>query len=263
MTASSGRRRFVAPLVVGAAVGLPLVIALAAASGAGPLPPLFPNVVHPLPLLAESPPPPPPREEVAPMPAQSIDGPQSAYASWASTVSGRTGIPARALESYAVAEARLAKERPGCGLGWVTLAGIGAIESDHGRHGERTLAGDATSSPPIVGPRLDGAPGVKAIRDTDDGRVDGDPVWDRAVGPLQFIPTTWADWVTDGDGNGDANPHDLDDAAVAAGRYLCASGGDLGTGSGWTAAVLSYNHTDAYVRAVHDRATAYATASRG
>ncbi|MBM7786454.1 hypothetical protein [Tenggerimyces flavus] len=49
---------------------------------------------------------------------------------------------AMALQSYAVAEARLAQSRPGCRLSWVTLAGIGAVESDHGQHGGRTLRAD-------------------------------------------------------------------------------------------------------------------------
>jgi len=52
---------------------------------------------------------------------------------------------------------------------------------------------------------------------------------------------------------------DLDDAAYSAARYLCASGADLGTGAGWTAAIRSYNHSDDYVRAVYDAATTYAT----
>ena len=86
----------------------------------------------------------------------------------------------------------------------------------------------------------------------------GDPEWDHAVGPMQFIPDTWSRWAADGDDDGLADPHDLDDAALAAARYLCAGGHDLTTGEGWTAAVLSYNHAGSYVDAVRDAATEYA-----
>jgi membrane-bound lytic murein transglycosylase B len=86
--------------------------------------------------------------------------------------------------------------------------------------------------------------------------------WQRATGPLQLLPSTWARWGSDGDGDGVADPQDLDDAAYAAARYLCASRGDLGTGRGWSTAVFSYNHSTAYVRSVHDAAQAYADRTR-
>ena len=60
-----------------------------------------------------------------------------------------------------------------------------------------------------------------------------------------------------GDGNG-TYPDDLDDAAWAAARNLCADGRDLDAGPGWSAAIFSYNHADPYVRAVYDAASAYA-----
>ena len=75
---------------------------------------------------------------------------------------------------------------------------------------------------------------------------------------MQFLPASWAQWASDGDGDGVRDRQDLDDAAYAAARYLCASGADLTTGPAWTSAVRSYNHSDAYVLAVHDVAEAYA-----
>jgi membrane-bound lytic murein transglycosylase B len=99
------------------------------------------------------------------------------------------------------------------------------------------------------------------IRDTDGGRLDGDPVHDRAVGPMQFIPTTWASSGADGDRDGRKNPFDLDDAAMAAAGYLCAGGRDLTTSQGWTQAVLSYNRTGEYVRSVYANADGYARTS--
>ena len=74
---------------------------------------------------------------------------------------------------------------------------------------------------------------------------------------MQFLPSTWSTWASDGDGDGRQDPQDLDDASLAAARYLCASGQDLATGAGWSAAVRSYNHSDAYVREVYGAASAY------
>ena len=189
--------------------------------------------------------------------------PQDAYAAWAAEIGARTGIPPRALAAYAAAERALSAERRDCGLTWVTLAGVARIESDHGRYGDRVLRADGRPDRAIVGVRLDGAGEVAAIADTDGGALDGDPVWDRAVGPLQFIPSTWDRYGADGDGDGVAEPQDLDDAAVAAGRYLCAAGGDLSTGAGWWRAVLAYNASTEYAENVLSAADTYATRSRG
>jgi hypothetical protein len=82
-------------------------------------------------------------------------------------------------------------------------------------------------------------------------------VYDRAVGPMQFIPSTWSIYGTDGDGDGVANPFDVNDAALTAARYLCAAGGDLRTHQGQVAAVLAYNHSDEYLAQVLALADAY------
>src|SRR5918996_1246230 len=92
-------------------------------------------------------------------------------------------IPDLVLQAYK----RAADEAPGrCGLRWEVLAGIGKIESNHARGGRLTSDGDTVT--PIVGPVLNGTGPIAAISDSDDGRWDGDAVWDRAVGPMQFIP---------------------------------------------------------------------------
>ena len=180
---------------------------------------------------------------------------------WVSSVSSATGIPRPAVRAYGDATLTLADEDPGCHLGWPTLAGIGWIESGHGTHGRATLGDDGVPSAPIVGPALDGSPGRAAIRSTAQSAAwHGDPVWDHAVGPMQFIPSTWARWAADGDGDGVANPQDIDDAALAAAHYLCAGARDLSTWDGWHAAVLSYNHAEPYVQSVYARAGAYAAA---
>lgn len=167
---------------------------------------------------------------------------------WAANVSAATGVPVRALTAYAAAELALAREQPGCGVGWNTLAAIGQIESGHGSHGGAVLQPNGDALPRILGPALDGA-GFAAIHDTDAGAWDSDAVWDRAVGPMQFIPDTWQRWGADGNGDGGTDPNNIDDAALAAGRYLCASGSLLSP-EGWRAAVFSYNHLDSYVDAV-------------
>ncbi len=79
---------------------------------------------------------------------------------------------------------------------------------------------------------------------------------------MQFIPSTWEQWGADGDGDGTADPNDIDDAAYAAARYLCADGNDLASSIGWSGSVFSYNHSSTYVAAVHAAATAYAERTR-
>lgn len=170
----------------------------------------------------------------------------------------RVGIPERALAAYASAALRLREEQPSCNLTWVTLAGVGYVESHHGTIGGRQLRADGQVSEPIVGVPLDGGPEVRAVRDTDGGRYDGDTTWDRAVGPMQFIPSTWARWGADGTGDGEADPQHIDDAALAAARYLCASGGDLTASSSWGQAMYSYNRSEAYIRHVLSVANTYA-----
>jgi membrane-bound lytic murein transglycosylase B len=74
---------------------------------------------------------------------------------------------------------------------------------------------------------------------------------------MQFIPSTWRTWQVDGDGDGVADPNDVDDAALAAARYLCQSG-DLMVGDTWSRAILSYNYSTDYVLNVYTAADTYA-----
>ena len=175
---------------------------------------------------------------------------------WVTTMATRAGIPTAAVRAYA--NAQLSEPR-GCKVGWTTLAGVGWVESQHGTIGGRTLGDDGHSSTPVLGPALNGKGDVAAIRSTPEtAQWHGDPTWDHAVGPLQFIPSTWDTWGSDGDGDGVADPNDLDDAAFTAARYLCADGHDLTTGAGWADAVFGYNHAQSYVDSVYAAATAYA-----
>ncbi|MFF4250771.1 lytic transglycosylase domain-containing protein [Streptomyces sp. NPDC001663] len=156
-------------------------------------------------------------------------------------------VPATVFAAYRHAEAELARTAPGCGLRWQLLAAIGQVES--GQAGGGRVTSDGTTVTPILGPRLDGG-AFAVVRDTDGGAYDGDAVYDRAVGPMQFIPSTWARWGADGNGDGRSDPDNVFDAALAAGRYLCAAGRDLSEAAGLDRAILGYNHSAAYLRTV-------------
>ena len=189
--------------------------------------------------------------------------PADALAAWAVPLAAKVSIPATALQAYGYAELVVAHSTPACKLSWTTLAGIGKIESDHGRGNGASLTIDGKSLPSIRGLPLDGTGGRDAIPDTDDGQLDGDPTWDRAVGPMQFIPASWKRYAVDADNDGVTDPNDIDDATLAAANYLCASGRDLSTPAGWNAAVLAYNAVRVYANDVFAAANNYGVRSRG
>ena len=165
---------------------------------------------------------------------------------------GGATIPALTLRAYREAAAWAAGYDAGCRLPWTVLAGIGRIESNHGLFGgpATRFSPSGTVSPRITGPPLDGN-GVASIPDSDGGRWDGDTTWDRAVGPMQFLPGTWRSLGRDGNGDGVADPGNLFDAAVSAAAYLCLSGGgDLTDPARLRRAVYAYNHSWPYVDAV-------------
>jgi hypothetical protein len=103
------------------------------------------------------------------------------------------------------------------GLPWGVLAGIGQVETNHGQNTAVSSAG--------------------------------------AMGPMQFIPSTWQIYGVDGNGDGQANILDQVDAVYSAARYLCASGG--GNPNTLYQAIFSYNHADWYVREVLGLAAQY------
>ena len=140
----------------------------------------------------------------------------------------------------------LASATAPCAIPWWVMAGIGAVESGHGTAQGSQVEANGTTSVRILGVPLDGRPGVAAIADTDGGLLDLDRQWDRAVGPMQFIPGTWARWGRDGNGDGAADPHNLYDAAAAAANYLCFGRASVTDDNDIRAALLSYNHSDPY-----------------
>ena len=171
------------------------------------------------------------------------DGTADSVVAGAST----SGIPSAALSAYQRGAQIIDAADPTCNVGWELLAAIGRVESDHGQYDGNTLGSDGVSTPGIYGPELNGENGTQAIMDTDGGVLDHDTVYDRAVGPMQFIPSTWSSVKVDADGDGQRNPQDIDDASLATGVYLCSGTDDLSNRAGQEAAVYRYNHSRAYV----------------
>ena len=192
-----------------------------------------------------------------------------------------TNVPLVALNAYVRASRTLAVENPGCGIHWSQLAGIGQIESIHGYFGEstldingnttvdilglaldgRVLSGGGTSEPlPDATNRTESTAGVSRlalIRDTDGGLLDGDPVFDRAVGPMQFIPSTWRLYDSDGNGDEENDPQNIYDASLASARLLCDSAGSMLTAAGEQRAYFAYNHDLSYSRNVTNAGRGY------
>src|SRR3954469_19078424 len=111
------------------------------------------------------------------------------------------------------------------GDGWSWLAGIGSVETDHGRLR---------------------APGVSSGENSA-----------GAGGPMQFLADTWASYGVDGNRDGRVSRYDPRDAIPAAARYLHASGapGD------WPRALFAYNHAGWYGADVAARAAAHRRAA--
>ncbi|MGN6695840.1 MAG: hypothetical protein ACTHN0_16810 [Aquihabitans sp.] len=157
-----------------------------------------------------------------------------------STVQG-IDVPLVALNAY-----WRASQLAPCRIPWWVIAGIGRVESGHGSAHGSSLTADGDTTVHILGIPLDGRPGVAAIGDTDGGRLDGDARFDRAVGPMQFLPGTWNRWASDRNADGEADPHNIYDAAGAAARYLCYSRGDLDDEAKIRNALLAYNRSVPY-----------------
>ncbi|GAA3718197.1 hypothetical protein GCM10022238_35730 [Gordonia hankookensis] len=187
-------------------------------------------------LPAPLPPPPPPRP-----PAVVADG----------------QVPAPNYDAYQRAADILAKTNPSCGIPWPVIAGIGRVESHHANNGDvDPTTGELRT--PIYGPTLDGSLAAnEVIADTDGGRLDGDSTYDRAVGPMQFLPSTWEHYGADGNGDGKSDPQNIYDAALTTGRYLCDGHKNLRSTSEQVSAILRYNNSMTYVDDVLGYARSY------
>ncbi|MET8777503.1 lytic murein transglycosylase [Nocardia sp. NPDC050713] len=169
---------------------------------------------------------------------------------------GALGVPGVAIAAYQNAERTLDAENPTCNMPWNLLAGIGRVESTHAFGGKADTDGNPLS--PVYGPVLDGSlAGNNVIHDSDDGALDGLGGYDRAVGPMQFLPETWKRYAADGNGDGIADPQNLYDAALTAGKYLCAGGLNMSDPAQQSRAILRYNNSMAYVANVMAWANSY------
>ena len=157
------------------------------------------------------------------------------------------GIPSAALAAYQRAETVINAADTTCHLPWQLVAAIGRVESDHGRVNGSHLTSNGLARPAIYGLPLDGTQGTARITDTDAGLLDADERFDRAVGPMQFIPSTWSVVGVDADGDTQRDPQDIDDSALATAVYLCSGDDDLATDTGRRSSVFRYNHSEEYV----------------
>jgi len=166
-------------------------------------------------------------------------------------------FPLVALDAYYRAARTVAEEQPECGVRWWAVAGISRVEGRHGTYGGAALdaRGDATRR--IIGIQLNGTRNTAVVPDSDGGSLDGDPAYDRAVGPMQFIPSTWSMFQADGNEDGVTTPFNLYDATLATARYLCRASAGLDADPGLRAAYLSYNHSIDYVEQVLSYARHY------
>lgn len=167
-----------------------------------------------------------------------------------------TDIPVVVFDAYYWAERTLAEEKASCEVRWDQLAGIGKVESSHGSFGGNVVQSNGRTDGQILGPVLDGEV-FSQIIDTDGGRLDGDTEWDRAVGPMQFIPGSWSIYGRDGNDDGNEDPHNLYDAALAAGGHLCGTTHGLSENSNFRHALLGYNQSPPYGVAVMGFAESY------
>ena len=151
------------------------------------------------------------------------DGDRTAASAWTPNGASALSLPYGFLtppaqpEQRTLAQLQQLWQRAGeaYGIPWQVLAAINKVESNFGQN---------------MGPSSAGA-----------------------IGWMQFMPSTWLRWGTDGSGDGIADPWNPEDAVYSAARYLAAAGGatDL------RRAVFAYNHADWYVNEVLQIAQVY------
>lgn len=167
---------------------------------------------------------------------------------------GSSGSPASALASTEIPAGLLpvyeAAAQMCPGLPWQVLAAIGWAESRHAEGHVDPATGDV--APPIVGPAIEGRSGSAAIPDP--SQPDG---WAHALGPMQFLSTTWASsglLAPDRPPNAVPSVQNAWDSIYSAAVYLCDGQPEL---TDVDAAILRYNHSEAYLRDVKAKAVAY------
>lgn len=126
-----------------------------------------------------------------------------------------SGVPSFFIESFQIPPFLLPifqAAGTAYGIPWQVLAAINEVETDYGRDLSVSSAG--------------------------------------AEGWMQFLPSSWAQYGVDANGDGYRDPYNPADAIFAAARYLRAAGGDTNIRD----AVFAYNHSSVYVESVMLRA---------
>lgn len=145
----------------------------------------------------------------------------------------------------------------GCHVPAAMLGGVMWAESGFGTHGGSQADDQGDVRPPIYGPALAPGSGFAEIPNDSYGLTLGvTGGWAMAVGPTQFLPSTWRVFGRDGNGDGRADPQNLYDAAAATAAYLCGHGYQENNPDAVRRALLAYNPSDAYVTQVLDYAQA-------
>ncbi|GHC88371.1 C40 family peptidase [Streptomyces flavofungini] len=173
-------------------------------------------------------------------------------------------IPPTMLAAYKNASRLIGRHVPKCrGMAWPVLAGIAKVESNHAAG--RTIANDGDIRPKILGVVLNGSGqggSTTVFPDTDGGKWDGTADSERAVGPFQFLPSTWTSQGRDGNGDKERDPHNAFDAALGAAVYLCGRGRDLTQTSQLRSAIFQYNRSGSYVSHVSNWISQYRSAAK-
>lgn len=177
--------------------------------------------------------------------------PHSARVATIPLVPSADGIPSVALTAYERATTAERVLSPHCQIPWQLVAAIGYLESDHGQIGGDSLDAQGREVLPVEGIPLDGTNGVALISDGKGGYA-------RAEGPMQFIPSTWAVWGADGNGDHHKDVQNIFDATLAAADYLCSGGANLADLVNQPAAITHYNDSPIYVKNVMNVEAAYA-----
>jgi hypothetical protein len=183
--------------------------------------------------------------------APAVPSPAPADGSTVFSEKGKQEIPPLAQEVYQQAVAQRCPALP-----VTVLAGLAWVESGHAR----ALKGLQPNGDvdPILGPVLNGKGRVARIMDTDNGQIDGHTVFDRAVGIVQFIPGTWKVYAIDANGDGQASPNNIHDAAHSSANYLCQNGAaNAGDPRQLGNALFRYNRSCGYGRHVMAKAREY------
>lgn len=173
----------------------------------------------------------------------------SEFDAWASKTSQWLDVPLRAMVGYAKATTKLGKDVPGCHLSWVTLAAVGKVTTDHGRARGGQLGATGVLDKPL---------GTIEVRDFYNKVVSTA----NAAGPMQLSPAIWGKYQASASG-GKPDVQNIDDAALTAGRALCADGHDLSQGQVWWNSVSTLQPAPLFLHRTLATVNVYGTVGQG